>query len=52
MTAEERARAYLELLAEVAAGRIAVDVERFPLDRVADAWAHQASGRGKAVVTL
>ena len=52
MTAEERARAYGELLAEVAAGRLAVDVERFPLDRVADAWAHQASGRGKAVVTL
>ena len=52
LTAEERAHAYGELLAEVAARRVAVDVERFPLDRVGDAWEHQASGRGKAVVTL
>lgn len=52
MTAGERARAYLELLDHAAAGRIAIDVERFPLDRVADAWAHQATGAGKAVVAL
>jgi NADPH:quinone reductase-like Zn-dependent oxidoreductase len=51
MTPDERAKAYLELYEHVAAGRIAVDVEAFPLDRVADAWRHQAEG-GKAVVTL
>lgn len=52
MTAEERARAYLELLEHAAAGRIRFDLETFPLDRVADAWERQASGAGKAVVTL
>lgn len=52
MTAEERARAYLELLDHAAAGRISIPVESFPLDRVADAWAHQASGAGKAVVLV
>jgi NADPH:quinone reductase-like Zn-dependent oxidoreductase len=51
MTAEERGRAYLELFGLVAAGRIAVELETFSLDRVADAWRHQAGG-GKAVVTL
>ena len=51
MTAEERARAYGELLAEVVAGRIQVEVDAFPLDRVADAWERQAGG-GKAVVTF
>lgn len=48
---EERRRAYEELTAHVAAGRIRVDVETFPLDRVADAWAAQGSG-SKAVVLL
>lgn len=52
LSAEERARAYRELLEHAAAGRIEVEHERFPLDRVAGAWAHQAGGRGKAVVTL
>lgn len=52
LTAEERARAYLELLDHAAAGRIAIAVESFPLERVADAWTHQASGAGKAVVTV
>jgi NADPH:quinone reductase-like Zn-dependent oxidoreductase len=52
MTAEERARAYLELLEHAAAGRIRFDLETFPLDRVADAWERQASGAGKAVVAL
>lgn len=51
LTAEERNRAYGELLAEIAAGRIELELERFPLDRVADAWEHQA-GSGKAVVEL
>jgi NADPH2:quinone reductase len=51
MTAEERARAYLELLDHARAGRIRIEAETFPLDRVAEAWEHQA-GAGKAVVTL
>jgi hypothetical protein len=42
---------YIELLDHVAAGRIVIDRETFPLDRVADAWSHQAQGR-KAVVIL
>ena len=46
-----RRRAYLELAEHVTAGRIRVDVETFPLDRVADAWAAQARG-AKAVVLL
>lgn len=51
MTADERRRAYLELLEHVRAGRIVVDVERFPLTAVAAAWDHQATA-GKAVVEL
>jgi len=49
LTAEERNRAYLELLDHMRAGRITIELERFPLERVADAWQHQSSG-GKAVV--
>lgn len=46
---DERTRAYLELAGHVAAGRIRIDVETFPLDDVAGAWT--AQGRGaKAVV--
>ncbi len=46
-----RNEAYLELLGHVAAGRIRIDVETFPLERVADAWAAQQNGK-KAVVVL
>jgi len=47
---DERRRAYEELTEHVAAGRIRLEVETFPLDRIAEAWA--AQGRGtKAVVT-
>jgi NADPH2:quinone reductase len=52
LSAEERARAYGELLGHVAGGRIRIDLEAFPLERVADAWALQAAGGGKAVVTF
>lgn len=53
MTNEERNRAYLELLEHITAGRIALDVERFPLDRAAEAWELQRSGPGgKVVITL
>jgi NADPH:quinone reductase len=51
LTADERARAYRELLEHVAADRITIDVETFPLERVADAWRRQGEG-AKAVVVL
>jgi NADPH:quinone reductase-like Zn-dependent oxidoreductase len=51
LTPEERARAYHELLAHAAAGRITIAVETFPLDRVADAWRRQGEG-AKAVVVF
>lgn len=51
LSADARRQAYGELTAHVADGRIRVDVETYPLDRVAEAWAAQGSGR-KAVVLL
>ena len=51
LSPEERAQAYRELTGHVAAGRITVDVETFPLEKVADAWAAQGQG-AKAVVLL
>lgn len=48
---EERGAAYEEVAAHVAAGRIRIEHETFPLERVADAWSAQAAGR-KAVVLL
>lgn len=48
-----KARAFLELLEHVTAGRITVDVDVFTLDRVADAWREQASSpHRKLVVSL
>ena len=52
MTAEERARAYSELVEHATAGRLSLDVETFPLAGVAAAWERQASGAGKAVVVV
>jgi len=51
LTAEERGRAHLELLEQVGGGRIVLDLERFPLERVGDAWERQRAG-GKVVVEL
>ena len=51
LSPDERADAYLALAGHVAAGRIRLEIETFPLDRIADAWAAQARGT-KAVVTL
>jgi NADPH:quinone reductase len=51
MAADERGRAYGEIVEHVAAGRIRIDVETFSLDDVAEAWGAQAAGR-KAVVRL
>jgi NADPH:quinone reductase-like Zn-dependent oxidoreductase len=52
LSQEEHNRAYLELLDHVLAERIVLDLETFPLEDVAAAWERQASGGGKAVVTL
>jgi len=50
LSADERNRAYLELLDHLVAGRIALTIERFPLDRAAEAWERQRSGPGGKVV--
>jgi NADPH:quinone reductase-like Zn-dependent oxidoreductase len=52
LSADDRARAYRELLEHAATGRIAIDLERFRLEDVGAAWERQASGTGKAVVLL
>jgi NADPH2:quinone reductase len=51
MTPWDRRGAHLELLEHVHAGRVTIDVQRFPLDRVAEAWEAQANGT-KAIVEL
>jgi NADPH:quinone reductase len=51
MSAADRNRAYLELLEHLVAGRVVLDLLRYPLDAVAEAWERQSSGpRGKVVV--
>jgi NADPH2:quinone reductase len=50
LSKDDRDSAYLELLEHVTAGRIAVGIERYPLERVADAWERQAGGPGAKVV--
>ncbi|MDX6484889.1 MAG: hypothetical protein QOF43_42 [Gaiellaceae bacterium] len=47
---QELQRAYGEVLDHLIAGRIAIGVERYPLDRVAEAWEHQRAGPGAKVV--
>jgi NADPH:quinone reductase len=42
---------YESLLAEVSAGRIVLEIETVPFDRVADAWQRQAAGGTKFVLT-
>ena len=42
---------YEGLLAEVAAGRISLDLETLPLERVGDAWQRQLEGGAKLVLT-
>jgi NADPH2:quinone reductase len=51
MPIEDLRHAYHEVGEHVAAGRIRIDLETFPLERIADAWAAQQQG-AKAVVTL
>jgi NADPH2:quinone reductase len=44
---------YLRLVGHAAAGDIVLDIETYPLERIAEAWARQAEGAGaKIVVTL
>jgi NADPH:quinone reductase len=50
LSKEERDRAYLELLDHLVAGRIGLELQTFPLDDVAAAWANQRGG--KSVVVL
>ena len=50
LSTEDRNRAYLELLDHVSAGRIVLDLQRYPLDRAAEAWEQQRSGPGGKVV--
>jgi NADPH2:quinone reductase len=53
LTVEERNRAYLEVLDHLNAGRISLRLERYPLNRTAEAWERQRSGSdGKVVVEL
>ena len=49
---ETKARAYRELLDHVIAGRIRVDVDVFPLERIADAWREQAASPHRKIVVL
>jgi NADPH:quinone reductase len=52
LTKEERDRAYLELLDELVTGRIVLPLDRYPLDRVAEAWQRQRAGPGGKVVVM
>jgi NADPH:quinone reductase-like Zn-dependent oxidoreductase len=47
---ETKTRAYRDLLDHVTAGRIHVDVDVFPLERVADAWREQAASPHRKIV--
>jgi NADPH:quinone reductase-like Zn-dependent oxidoreductase len=50
MAADDRNRAYLELLDHLVAGRIVLDLRRYALDAVAEAWERQSAGPGGKVV--
>ncbi len=50
---EELSAHYLRLLGHAAAGEITIDIETYPLERVAEAWQRQADGpAAKIVVTI
>ena len=49
---DELADHYRRLVTHVAAGDIRFDVERVPLDSVADAWRRQAEGAGAKLVVV
>jgi NADPH2:quinone reductase len=50
LSPDERRQAYLDVLEQIAAARIRIDVETFSLDDVGEAWRAQASGRKAAVL--
>ena len=47
---DELKSSYFALLGHLEAGRIVVDVERYPLAAAADAWQRQAAGPGAKLV--
>jgi NADPH2:quinone reductase len=49
---DELAEHYRRLVGHAAAGEIRLDVERVPLDDVADAWRRQAEGPGTKLVVV
>jgi len=49
LTREEHDRAYLELLDQLASGRLTLDYETFEIDDVAAAWEHQRGGKSVVV---
>jgi NADPH2:quinone reductase len=50
---DDLAEQYARLVGHAAAGEIVFDIDTYPLDRVAEAWARQAGGpAGKVVVTV
>jgi NADPH2:quinone reductase len=49
---EELAEHYRRLVGHAVAGEIRLDVERVPLDSVADAWRRQADGAGTKLVVV
>jgi NADPH:quinone reductase-like Zn-dependent oxidoreductase len=50
--AEVRWEAYRTLVAHAVAGRMSVEVERIPLEQVADAWARVQAGAGRKLVLV
>jgi NADPH:quinone reductase len=49
---DDLAREYRRLVQHAVAGEIRVDLERVPLDRLADAWQRQAGGPGHKLVIV
>jgi NADPH2:quinone reductase len=49
---DELAREYGRLVSRAVAGEIELEIERYPLDRVADAWQRQASGSPGAKLVI
>lgn len=45
-----KTRAYRELIEHATAGRLRIELDVFPLDRIADAWAEQAASPHRKVV--
>ena len=52
LSADELAEHYRRLVGYAVAGDIRLDVERVPLDVVADAWSRQAAGAGTKLVVV